>query len=441
MNRILCLLFGLMLLVQPLLHAQPYSLKKDFKPVKLELLKDTRKGHEGEKSITYVGKVADSASFHYIKGYDMYQKVDILVANYESDESLTVSLITDTWDEVVATQNTGSSKDGIVNFKLQDHGAIGIKIDPPSSGAAKYVIVVLASPPKQEHLGSPFVPIEKSQMKVSGSESGDDGGGSNLILYLIIGIALLVIAFLGGKLLGKKKAANFFILMLFTSISVSAQMGTTGIPEGSLDIMESQQQQDSNDNQARRDFRSNTTQNIVTRLIEIRSTWNEIRSFDRSYTTYRNCVPTGIAPDDPRIPSFCTESSTETGTYDSSNCAGCFGNSRRDFNEARYKLEMLAGIYKCAKTYSNAAIALGDNTSGIHAVTGIVWQQERAKIMKDVQKMEEEYDKTYSYLMQELRDSMMELNLCEEQYGVEDWFDRFGFMYFEFMQEKYRRVN
>jgi hypothetical protein len=442
MKRIHILLFALTLLLQPLLHAQPYSLKKDMKPVKLELLKDNRKGHEGEKSITFVGTVADSANYHYIKGYDMYQKLDVLVANYESDEPLNVSLTTDTWDEVVETQNTGASKDGIVNFKLRDHGSVGIKIAPPTSGAAKYIIVAIASPPKEEHLGSPFVPIEENQMKVGGGDtSRNSDGRSNLWLYIVLGIALLIIGLLAGKLLGKGKSAATMLIFLSFTVSVNAQMGSTGATEESMNILERQQRDEQSQDQTRRDFRSRTTQSLVTRLVEIRSTWNAIRSFDRSYTTYRNCVPSGPAPDDPRIPSFCATSSTETGIFDSSNCAGCFANSRRDFNETRYKLEKLAGIYKCAKTYSNAAIALGDNTSGIHAVTGIVWQQERAKIMKDVQKMESEYDKTYSFLMQALRDNMRELNLCEEQYGVEDWFDRFGFMYFEFMQEKYRRTD
>ena len=434
----------LFVLVGQFTNAQPYSLKEEIKPIKLELLKDTRKGHEGEKSITFVGKVVDSASYHYIKGYDMYQLVDIMVANYDSDENLKVELMTNTWEKVADSKNTKSSPDGIVHFKLRDHGAIGIKISPPKSGAANYIIVAMASPPKQDHLGTPFVSIEKNQMKANARKNDAGGaskGGNNTILYIIIGVALLIIAFLGGKLLGKKKSVNLFIPLLFFTFSVSAQMGSSSIPEESLDILESQQQEDLNDNQARRDFRSNTTQNLASRLIEIRSTWNAIRSFDRSYTTYRNCVPSGPPPNEPRIPSFCSAPPTEIGSEDTSSCAGCYITARRTFNETRYKLEKLSGIYKCAKTYTDAALALGDNTSGIHAVTGIVWQQERAKIMKDIQKMEEEYDKTYTYLMQELRDGMMELNLCEEQFGVENWFDRFGFMYFEFMQEKYLRTN
>ncbi len=36
---------------------------------------------------------------------------------------------------------------------------------------------------------------------------------------------------------------------------------------------------------------------------------------------------------------------------------------------------------------------------------------------------------------------MVGLSTCEAQYGVPDWYDRFGYMYFEFMRDKYRRSD
>ena len=44
-------------------------------------------------------------------------------------------------------------------------------------------------------------------------------------------------------------------------------------------------------------------------------------------------------------------------------------------------------------------------------------------------------------MLQGLADAMMELNVCEAKFGVEDWYDRFGYMYFEFMKEKYARKD
>jgi hypothetical protein len=33
----------------------------------------------------------------------------------------------------------------------------------------------------------------------------------------------------------------------------------------------------------------------------------------------------------------------------------------------------------------------------------------------------------------------MEFNTCENQYGTADWFAKSGFIYFEFMKERYKR--
>lgn len=37
-----------------------------------------------------------------------------------------------------------------------------------------------------------------------------------------------------------------------------------------------------------------------------------------------------------------------------------------------------------------------------------------------------------------LHDSMIELGRCETQYGEPDWYDRVGYMYYEFLTDKYR---
>ena len=36
---------------------------------------------------------------------------------------------------------------------------------------------------------------------------------------------------------------------------------------------------------------------------------------------------------------------------------------------------------------------------------------------------------------------MIDIAECEEEFGERDWYDRFGFMFYEFMKEKYRRTD
>ena len=71
----------------------------------------------------------------------------------------------------------------------------------------------------------------------------------------------------------------------------------------------------------------------------------------------------------------------------------------------------------------------------------MAWQTQRRNIEKSVTELEQAYDAKYAEFLQSLADAMMELNICEAKYGVEDWYDRFGYMYFEFMKDKYQRKD
>ncbi|MCW8982004.1 MAG: hypothetical protein OQJ83_11515, partial [Altibacter sp.] len=180
-------------------------------------------------------------------------------------------------------------------------------------------------------------------------------------------------------------------------------------------------------------------------LSNIRKTWEQVKSLYNKYNGLSSCINATPPAGSPTIPSICTDivfdDRGEPLEDQDDECANCFKEARKKFNEQRYLFERLATIYKCTKKFSEAAIAFGDNTSGVHAVAGMAWQAERVKIEKSVEDLQNAYDNKYAELLQGLADAMMELNVCEAQYGVEDWYDRFGYMYFEFMKEKYQRKD
>jgi hypothetical protein len=184
---------------------------------------------------------------------------------------------------------------------------------------------------------------------------------------------------------------------------------------------------------------------INANISKIRSAWGSIKSLYTSYTGLSNCISSTPPAGAPTIPSICTDLSFDDEgrllEEQDAECASCFLSARKSFNERRYVFEQLATIYKCTKKFTDAAIAFGDNASGVHGVAGLAWQSERIKIEKSVEDLQAAYDKKYNELIQGLADDMMELNICEAKYGVEDWFDRFGYMYYEFMKEKYQRKD
>lgn len=122
-------------------------------------------------------------------------------------------------------------------------------------------------------------------------------------------------------------------------------------------------------------------------------------------------------------------------------CETCFEQSFSKLNFYRRQLARLRCIYNNTKTYKDAAVALGDNTSGIHAMAGIAWQKERANIMNTYKNLQKTYDTKSTEFLEGLYDTLQELNTCMYIAGENNWYTKSGFIYFEFMQERYKRTD
>jgi hypothetical protein len=122
-------------------------------------------------------------------------------------------------------------------------------------------------------------------------------------------------------------------------------------------------------------------------------------------------------------------------------CQSCYTGAYRELAFIRRQLARLSCIYNNTKTFNEAAIAFGDNTSGIHAVTGLSWQNARAEILHAYNSFKQTYDNKYTGMINGLQQALMSISRCEGQYGTPDWYQRFVFIYFEMMKEKYKRTD
>jgi hypothetical protein len=441
-------------------YAQPFTLDKAIQPVELKLLADTRTGHEGELGIVYFNRLTDSAMYHYVTGHDLYNFVDVLVTSVDGTP-LKVSLAKDNWEAVQAQQNTTNAQDGLVNFKIRTWGSFGIKVETDQPNNSLYTITVLASPEKKTYLGSAFRAISEDEMESSGAaspndanEGSSDGGTTNYLLYIALGVALLVIGVLAGKLMGRKGKGTAVILVflsLLPSIGVAQDAGDfvsieqfEAFKENAMEDFNTRLNMLENERKAVDKVVGNLDKTIST----IRKQWDNVKLL---YSTYNNglgkCISSSPPAQAPSIPSICTDlyfdDKGDILEEEDQECAQCFFEARKKFNNMRYQFEKLATIYKCTKDFSNAAISFGDDVSGFtpSGVGGLAWQTQRRNIEKSVTELEQAYDNKYAEFLQSLADAMMELNICEAKYGVEDWYDRFGYMYFEFMKEKYQRKD
>jgi len=145
-----------------------------------------------------------------------------------------------------------------------------------------------------------------------------------------------------------------------------------------------------------------------------------------------NCMDLGTAGA-PEVPTSCADSEA---------CGQCFTDAQRKLNGMRVNLERLRCVYRAASDFTQAAISFGDNASGIHAVTGLAWQSERAGIIEAFEHLKHSYDEKYQQMLPNLRGALEAIGQCEAQhFQNRDWYSRFGFMYYTFMADRYKRSD
>ncbi len=438
---ITCLLFAFFC---PNINAQPFSLDEKIKPVKLVLLDD--KENEGGKGIVANATIEDESQYWYVNGHDLFQMIDVYVFSNYGNPNFTVELASTNWNAPDDSQTTHEAKDGIINFKISTQGDFGIHVRPGEE-KINYTIVVNASPPVQEYLGSAFVkakpsdfnPNEGGNAAVTGNtNSNGDGGSSPTILYIIIGIALLVIGFLASKVMSKNKTATVLLLFLIPICGLAQQHGgntwdLSGISGGQYEawLRHQGEQNRSGGWQAASEIGAGLKRlgSLGSKVGKAVGTYNAANNAYKAYTDLNGCInrvpPKGM----PRVPSFC----------ETDDCESCFVDARRRFNQNRYTFEKLKAIYQCTRSFTDAAIAFGDNVSGYHGVSGLAWQSQKGGINKSIQELVKAYDKKYAELLETQHEILMELDGCEAEHGISDWYDRFGYLYFEFTKMNYQR--
>ncbi|HXG55077.1 MAG TPA: hypothetical protein VNJ03_06825 [Vicinamibacterales bacterium] len=137
----------------------------------------------------------------------------------------------------------------------------------------------------------------------------------------------------------------------------------------------------------------------------------------------------------PKVPSHCT---APDGTK-TEGCNDCYAAAYRKLTAVRTALEKLRRVGATTRAFSAKSIAFGDSVSGVHGVAGLGWQPERAKIEASLTQFEKAYDAKYVELMGLLEVALKDIGQCEaKHFNQADWYDRYGFIYYTFMADRYR---
>jgi hypothetical protein len=166
--------------------------------------------------------------------------------------------------------------------------------------------------------------------------------------------------------------------------------------------------------------------NIVEATADFIESYNALTHLDST------CMDLGDAGA-PAVPTSCA---------DSEECGECFTGAQRRLDGMRINLERLRCVYTAAADFTRASIAFGDTTSGIHAVTGLQWQTQKRGIEEAFNNLKRTYDTKYNQMLPNLRGALEAIGECEARhFNNRDWYNRFGFIYYTFMSDRYKRSD
>lgn len=242
----------------------------------------------------------------------------------------------------------------------------------------------------------------------------------------------------------KKQIIIFSCILLLSSIQSLAQR------DGAIEGLSKQ---------GKSDFEDVVNKgNTGDRVNKALGSYKSVKDFYDSVQSLKSgeCVPEYSVNPQAMVPSSCDEAVSEADPINSkrnddevdrqkalaTNCAKCYENAYKKLNDARRRLGKLKCLGSTTKAYVNNSTSVGDTVSGgIGGIQGLAWQKARKDILDSYSKFKDAYDKKYTELMDVLVEAMLEIDKCEAENGQKDWFKRSGFIYVEFMAEKYKRVD
>jgi hypothetical protein len=132
-----------------------------------------------------------------------------------------------------------------------------------------------------------------------------------------------------------------------------------------------------------------------------------------------------------QIPSGCAEAN--------STCGQCVRQAEENIQFNRRYLHIAWSMSHSTLDYANKRIAFGDTVSGIHGTMALSWQLAgKPQIEEAMASLRKTYGKKYKIYVQNIESSLQTMANCEaENYSIRDLYQRFGFLYLEFVKARY----
>ena len=182
------------------LAAQPFTMEKDLNPTKLEFHKfnpPSEPKAKGKLNVTQVTQIRDTMYF-FTNEISIYSPVYVGVTTKDKENPLEINLAKMNWKNPDRKGSTGSSGHWEEKFKTEtDFGIMVIAKNKP----ATYSLIVWNGDEVKIEMPSVF---KNGADKSSDVKKTNDGFLKKNGMYIIIGLLLVIVAFLFYKLKNKK---------------------------------------------------------------------------------------------------------------------------------------------------------------------------------------------------------------------------------------------
>lgn len=389
--------------------------KPDFKPPSLDdetipVLKVELPLEEGKLAERYFrGITGDKEDRIAINKLGYFVRPVLVQLRSEDGGELEIEFVKQSWDDIV---RSGETENGTYRTSFKAGYAFGIKVR--GKAGIPYVLAIAAG---DELLGAgPYVVAPEraageetiaAETQPASAPTEESGGFSWASIGLFA--AVIVIVFLSVQL-RKKRAATLIVFALGGWGTLAAEVDLAKF----VDLGEMGENMASaawdwykGGNEFNLDFLS-----------------DDDREFEPDFDT--NTLPD--------LPPQCAE--VDIHTTQAGACV-CLEKAYEELADISIVLERLRIIAQHNQKVVDKGISFGDNFSGVHAVHGLAWQQQRSKIMKSVETFDRSYQRKYREFIDKLYKNLLKIDGCQDELGNPNWYDNSGFMLYTMKKERY----
>ncbi|MDH3524705.1 MAG: hypothetical protein OES32_14060 [Acidobacteriota bacterium] len=124
--------------------------------------------------------------------------------------------------------------------------------------------------------------------------------------------------------------------------------------------------------------------------------------------------------------------------YANPECAVCFERAHAALNEQLGYYSQLGVIYRTADAYLVAMTGYGDARSGWNQLEQAAWYSEKQKIVASHERLKTAYRNKLEEYNRRLKAILDDYGDCEDEYGLDDWYSRYGWPFYQSLTASYR---